>query len=119
MINMEHATLILVVIFVVRALLLMIATNSEITGGLFVPTLAFGAMIGALLGKGMVLCGALPEAYYPIIVIAGIAAYLAAFSKIPLMALAFAAEALCGMANILPIGIAVTVAFLVVEIFEK
>ncbi|MBE6897057.1 MAG: hypothetical protein E7477_08175 [Ruminococcaceae bacterium] len=108
-------TAMLIVIFIVRAFLLLLANNSDITGGLFVPTLAFGAIIGALSGKVLVYFGLLPEEYYSITVIMGIAAYLSSSSRTPLIALAFATEALYGMSNILPIGIAITVSFLVIE----
>lgn len=107
----------LIIIFIIRVLLLLVATNSDITGGLFVPTLAFGAIIGALSGKAMVVLGLLPEEFYPITVIMGIAAFLGSSSRTPLIALAFAAEALYGITNILPIGVAITVAFLVIETF--
>lgn len=111
----QNVTFALIGVFVVRAALLLFANNADITGGLFVPTLTFGAVIGALCGKAMILIGILPEQYYPITVIIGIAAYLGSSSRTPLIALAFATEALCGMTNILPVATAVTVSFLVIE----
>ena len=48
----------------------------------------------------------------------GMAAFLAAAYRTPLTALAFALEVLCGIGNILPIGIAVAVSYLVIEIFK-
>lgn len=103
------------VIFLVRALILMIANNTGVTGGLFVPTLAFGAMIGALCAKAMCATQLLPGEYYPILVLTGIAAFLSASSRIPITAIAFSLEALGGLTNILPITAAVTIAYLTVE----
>lgn len=105
----------LVVIFIVRALLLLLANNADVTGGLFVPTLTFGAIIGAVCGKLMILAGVLPEEYFPIIVIMGIASYLGASSRVPLIAMAFSLEALSGIANIIPLITAITISFLVIE----
>lgn len=105
----------LILIFCIRALLLLVANNSDVTGGLFVPTLAFGAVIGSLCGQAMVLLGVLPEEYYPIMVITGIASYLSASSRTPLTAIAFSLEALCGLNNILTITTGVTLAFIVIE----
>ena len=105
----------LIVWFLVRALLLLLANNADVTGGLFVPTLAFGAILGALCGDILTTAGILPEEYYSIMVMMGIAAFLGAASRTPLMALAFAGEALGGLPNLLPVTIGVTAAYLVVE----
>ena len=105
----------MIVYFCVRAILLLIANNADVTGGLFVPTLAFGAIIGALCGKALVMAGILPAEYYSITVIIGIASFLSASSRTPLMALTFALEALGGLPNLLPIAIGVAIAFLTIE----
>ena len=105
----------LIVWFLVRAALLLFANNADVTGGLFVPTLAFGAVLGALCGDILTETGILPAEYYSVMVVIGIASFLGAASRTPLMALAFAAEALCGLSNLLPITIGVTAAYLVVE----
>lgn len=105
----------LIVIFCVRAILLILANNADVTGGLFVPTLAFGAVIGSVCGQAMVGLGILPEEYYPIMVITGIASFLGSSSRTPISAVTFAMEALCGLTNILPITVGVTIAFMVIE----
>ncbi len=108
----------LMLFFLVRALLLLFANNIGVTGGLFVPTLAFGAIIGALIAKPLVAVHILPEQYYGIVVIIGITAILASLSRTPIMAIAFSLEALGAVSNILPVILGVTVAHLVVEGFE-
>lgn len=105
----------LIVYFCIRALLLLLANNSDVTGGLFVPTLAFGAILGALCGKVLIAAGLLPAEYYSIMVILGIASFLSASSRTPLMAIAFSIEALGGLTNIIPLTISITIAFLVIE----
>lgn len=107
----------LIIYFCVRAILLMVANNSGVTGGLFVPTLAFGAILGSLCGDAMISLGILPDEYYIITVVIGMASFLAASSRTPITAVTFAAEALCGLTNILPITVGVTFAFLVIETF--
>lgn len=107
---------ILIILLCVRAILLIVANNIGITGGLFVPNLCFGAIIGALCGKAMISLAILPEEYYIICVITGITAFLAASSKIPLMSLAFCIEALGGTLNLLPVAVGVTVAYMIVEL---
>ncbi|MBO5128462.1 MAG: chloride channel protein, partial [Clostridia bacterium] len=105
----------LILFLLIRAFLLLIATNTDVTGGLFVPMLAFGAILGALCGKAMTAIGILPEEHYTLMVVIGIASFLSAASRTPLMALAFSIEILNGLPNLLPIGIGISIAFLVIE----
>lgn len=105
----------LIVCFCVRGILLMTANHVGVTGGLFVPTLAFGAILGALCGNAMVKMGILPREYYAIMVVIGMVSFLSASSRTPITAVTFGIEALCGLANILPIAVGVTFAFLVIE----
>lgn len=105
----------LILILLIRALLLLVATNTDITGGLFVPMLAFGAILGAVCGKAMTALGILPEEHYALMVVIGIASFLSAASRTPLMALAFSVEVLNGLPNLLAIGLGISIAFLVIE----
>lgn len=106
---------VLVLIFIIRALLLLTANNADITGGLFVPTLAFGAILGGLSGNILTALNLLPEDYYPLAVATGITAFLSASSRTPLMALTFAIEMLRAGSNLLPMAIGGAIAFLVIE----
>ncbi len=105
----------LLAVLLLRAVLLLAANNADVTGGLFVPTLAFGAITGSLSGSALISVGLLPEEYYSLAVVVGITAFLSASSRTPLMAVAFAAEALGGLPNLLPIAIGGTAAFLCIE----
>lgn len=102
-------------LFCLRGIFLIVANNIGITGGLFVPNLCFGAIIGGLCGKFMLISGILPEKYYVICVVMGIAAFLAASSRTPIMATLFAAECLNGAGNIIPVGLSVTIAYMTIE----
>ena len=105
----------IIIYFVIRALLLIVSNNAGITGGLFLPTLAFGAMLGALCGQILLYFSLIDASYYPIVVIIGISAFLSASSRTPITAVVFSVEALGGFANILPIALGVTVAYIVIE----
>lgn len=106
----------ILVYLLIRAVLLIVANNVGITGGLFVPTLAFGAMIGSLCAKGMTALGILPNEYYPIMVVIGIASFLAASSRTPITAVTFAIETLSGLSNILPIALGVALSYIIIEV---
>lgn len=112
----ESVWYILLIALCVRALLLICANNEGVTGGLFVPTLTFGAIIGSLIALGLIAVGVIPEDYYAITVVVGMASFLSASSRTPITAITFAVEALCGVANLLPVGVGVTIAYIVIEV---
>lgn len=106
----------LLIWFVLRALFLIFANNVGVTGGLFVPSLAFGAILGFLCAKTLVAVGALGEEYTVILTAVGMASFLGASSRIPLTAVTFSLEALSGLSNVLPFALGVTLSYLVVEV---
>ena len=105
--------------FVVRAIVMICANNESVSGGIFVPNLAFGAMIASLLADGLIAIRLVEEEYYVILIVVGMASFLAAASRTPITAIAFAAEALCIASNIFPVVVGVVVAFLIVEASGK
>ena len=106
----------LIFVFLIRAAFMMLANTAGITGGIFLPTLAFGAIIGALCGNIFVAMNVIDEKYYALLIVLGMTAFLGATSKIPITACVFAIEALGGIHNILGVIIAATASFIVVEI---
>ena len=102
---------------IVRATLMILASSSGITGGLFLPILALGALIAALLGKGMTAFCGLPASYGPLIVVLGICASIAGMMKTPIIAILFSLEVLSASNNVLPIALAALAAYLVTELF--
>lgn len=106
----------LVLVFLIRAVVMIASNTAGITGGIFLPTISFGAILGALCGKVMISLGWINEEHYILIVILGIVAFLGATSHIPITACVFAIEALGGYSNVVAVIIAVTVSFLIIEI---
>ena len=105
----------LILLFLARAIGMMVSNTSGATGGVFLPTLAFGAIIGALCADGMIALGLIEEEHYLLMVALGVCAFLGATSRIPLTACVFGIEALCMINNVLPVVLATTVAMLIVE----
>jgi H+/Cl- antiporter ClcA len=103
----------------VRAVLMIAANGEGVTGGVFVPTLAFGALIAALIYRAADAISLAPKGYETLFIAIGMTAFLAAASRIPMTALVFSLEVLAGVQNTLAIGIAVTAAFMVVEFSGK
>ena len=108
----------LIVIFLVRTVVMMISNNAGTTGGIFLPTIAFGAIIGALCAEGMIALGWIGDEHYLLMVVLGITAFLGSTSRIPITACVFAIEALSGLHNVLSLIIVSIVALLIVEASE-
>ena len=105
--------------FIIRALVMIWANNTGVSGGLFVPTLAFGAMIASLIADALIALGLVDGEYYAIFIVVGMASFLSSSSRIPLTALTFAAEGLCVANNVLPAVVGVVLAYLVAELTGK
>ena len=93
----------------IRLILLVFANNIGVTGGLFIPTLAFGAIIGAVIAKILVFLNLLPPYLFASVVVVSVASFLSAFVRTPITAIIFSVEALGAYNNMLPVIIAVTV----------
>ena len=106
----------LILIFLIRAVFMTLSNTSGVTGGTFLPTLSFGAILGSLCAEVMILLGVMEPEHYTLAVVLGITAFLGATIRIPITACVFAIEAIGGVNNVLPLILATTVAMLTVEL---
>ena len=105
----------LLIYLAARSISIVIANTVGITGGLFIPSLALGALIGAISANLFIGLNLLPREHYMLLVTVGMVAFLAACSRTPLMAIAFALEALGGFSNLLSMILCVTLAYVTAE----
>ena len=115
LLNGRSAWYLLILLLLIRAIAMMMANTSGATGGIFLPTLAFGAIVGALCADGMIALGWIGDEHYTLMVVLGVTSFLGSTSRIPLTACIFAVEAFGGINNIIPIVISATVSLLIVE----
>ncbi len=108
----------LVILLLVRMTLTLFANTNKLTGGVFVPILALGAIMASILAKSLESLFGLSNEYYTIIIVLGISSCISAMMKMPLTAIVFSMEALGGVNNILHIIIAVAVSYIITEIFK-
>ncbi len=116
LLNSNLVWYILLLIFVVRCSFTLFSNSAGVTGGIFLPTIVFGAIIGSLFAKAMISMGIIPANYYMLIVVLGIVAFLGATSRIPITACIFAIEALSCSQNIISIVIAVAAAYSIIKL---
>ena len=115
LISGNAAVRLLLTVLAVRAVLFIVSNNIGVTGGAFLPNLAFGALLGmlcAVLGQRL---GAVDAGLTTLSVTLGMASFLGAVSKTPLMAIAFGIEALGGGSNVPAFVLATVTAYLVME----
>lgn len=113
----KTAIYMLILILLVRSTLTLCANSNRITGGIFLPILAIGAVFSAILGRAVELIPGVGEEYYPIIIALGITACISAMMKMPLTATVFALEALSCYNNIFYVITVAVAAFTITEIF--
>lgn len=107
---------VLILLLLIRVVFMSFSNSSGVTGGVFLPTLAFGAIIGSLCAEAMIALGYLAPEYYTLTVILGITSFLGSVSRIPVTACVFAIEAMGCINNIIPLIIASTVSLFTVEL---
>ncbi len=104
------------VLLLVRTVLTLSANCNGVTGGLFLPIMALGALLAALLGKVCVLLGMDP-ALQAVFILFGITASVSGMMKTPLIAIVFSVEALSLTGNILSVVIVALVSFIITALF--
>ena len=107
----------LLILLVVRTSLTLFANTNKLTGGVFVPIIALGAIISSIVSEGIESAFGLPSEYQTAILALGIAGCISAMMKMPLTAIVFSIEAFGCVDNVLYIIIVVAVSFIITEIF--
>lgn len=109
---------ILFLILIFRSFMILFSNNEGITGGLFVPTLTLGGIISSIIAILLIKCNLIPSEYYAALICIGIACSIGGMIKTPITGIIFALEALNSYVNISFVFIAVTISYLVTEIFK-
>lgn len=107
----------LLLLLIVRATLTLCANSNRVTGGIFLPLMAVGAILSSILATLLGRVFGLEASYNTAILVLGIIACIAGMMKMPLTAIVFAVEALSCYDNVIFVIIAAGVAFLITEMF--
>lgn len=115
--NVEFSWWILAVLLVIRFLTIAFTTSSGATGGMFIPMLSIGALVGALCGKLFVAMG-MDEELFSAVVLVSMTAFMGAATRAPLTALVFTVECCWQFSNLFFVAIAVFVSYLICEVVK-
>lgn len=113
----RRALWMLFLLLAVRATLTLCANSNRITGGIFLPLMAIGALVSTIVATVLERILGLDGSYYTVIILLGIIACIAGMMKMPLTAIVFAVEALSCYDNVIFVIIAAGVAYVITEIF--
>ena len=115
--NSQHYLLsTLVVFFVIRFIWSMISYGSGLPGGIFLPILALGSVLGAIIGNICVQLGLVNEQQFPIFIILGMSGYFGAISKAPLTAMILVTEMVGDIRNLMPLGLVTLSAYILMDL---
>lgn len=107
---------VLLVIFAARFIYSMISYGSGLPGGIFLPILSLGAVIGAIYAVFMVQIGLLPKVYVMNLIIFSMAGYFAGIGKAPFTAILLITEMVGNLTHLMPMAVLALVAYIVVDI---
>lgn len=106
----------LLLVFVLRFVFSMVAYGSGLPGGIFLPILTLGAIIGALYGHVMVVLGVLSAGYVTNLVITAMAGYFAGIGKAPFTAILLITEMVGSLKHLMPLAVVSLVAYITVDL---
>lgn len=109
-------TLLLVIVF--RFVVFNMSYGSGIPGGSLVPSLAFGALLGALFGNVMINLNGLDDAYIRNFVIYGMGGFFTATTKAPLTGIVLITELTGSMNQLMPISIVCLSAYVISDMLR-
>ncbi|MEG1608302.1 MAG: ClC family H(+)/Cl(-) exchange transporter [Clostridia bacterium] len=113
--NFDFSIQMLLLIFVVKMIMILFCFDSGATGGLFIPMLAIGALLGGMCGKLFVMWG-MPQDYYKAIVCIAMTTFFGASVRAPITATVLIVEITGFSANFLASIIAIFSAYIVAEL---
>lgn len=105
----------LLLLLVVKLVMIVLCYNSGATGGMFIPMLAIGALIGGIFGKIFMQWG-MDESCYKLIVCVSMTTFFGASVRAPITAIVLIVEITGYAGGFLPAAISIFTAFLVAEL---
>lgn len=109
---------VLLAYFLIRFIWSMISYGSGLPGGIFLPILALGSLLGALIGVICVNLRLVSQEQFPIFVILGMSGYFGAISKAPLTAMILVTEMVGDIRNLMPLGLVTLVSYIIMDLLK-
>lgn len=107
---------VLIGIFVLRFVFSTVSYGSGLPGGIFLPILSLGAILGAIYAQTMVSLGWMPAQFVPNFIIFAMAGYFAGIGKAPFTAILLITEMVGTLHHLMPLAVVAMTAYLVVDL---
>ncbi|MDE6618625.1 MAG: chloride channel protein [Clostridiales bacterium] len=117
-VSVNTAAGMLILLVVLRFAMTATASGSSATGGLFLPMIAIGGILGTLIAKAAMAMGMSAE-YAPNVIMLTVSAFFAASVRAPISALAMSVELTASFANLLPCAVAVGIATAIAAVLRS
>ncbi|MBT8971729.1 ClC family H(+)/Cl(-) exchange transporter [Lactobacillus delbrueckii subsp. bulgaricus] len=114
--NQIHAVNVLVLIFLLRISFSIVSYDSGLPGGIFLPILTMGALLGAVYGQYMVDLGLLDQKLVVNLIIFSMAGLFSAIVRSPFTAIMLIAEMVGSLLHLMPLAVVSVVAYVVNEL---
>lgn len=102
--------------FILRFVFSTVSYGSGLPGGIFLPILTLGALLGAIGARAFVLLGWLPSMFVANFIIYAMAGYFAGISKAPFTAILLITEMVGTLHHLMPLAVVAIVAYITVDI---
>lgn len=104
-----------IILFLIRFIFSMISYGASVPGGIFMPILVLGALLGVAFANLLIHTNVISTTFYPHIIIISMAAYFGAIEKAPFTAIILLTEMVGTVQQILPIVITTFIAYFVLD----
>lgn len=106
---------ILIGLFIFRFIFSMISYGASVPGGIFLPILSLGAILGTVFGQVMVTYFQMDAAYLTHFILFAMAGYFTAIGKAPLTAILLVTEMVGGLNQLMPLAVVSLTAYLTAD----
>lgn len=110
------ALTVLLFLFLLRFVFSMVSYGAALPGGIFLPILTLGGIIGAFFGQFAVMYLGMDPIFAKNFVIIAMAGYFAAIGKAPLTAIILVTEMVGSLNHLMPLGLVALIAYIVVDL---
>lgn len=115
----EHQLLSLTaVLLIVRFGMMLLVTDSGATGGIFIPTLAVGALVGALTAELLIAIG-MDEVLYQTVILLSMCAFIGGTLRAPLTAAVLFVELTGQFVNLFYVALVVVTVYIITELLNR
>lgn len=115
----SYSSRILLLLIAFRFVFMHISYGSGLPGGIFLPLLSIGALIGSLFSNGAFIFTEIPDAYMNNFVVYAMGGLLAAITKAPLMSVMLIVEMTGRVTHVMPLALVCLVAYVTADFLRS